>query len=178
MRKWGSQATLDASLTCLLATKSSVLQKSMTISSGQVLWGLLDSVPLYGFCTAIRQVKLLCQRFLGTQLFALLLDTATKSSVFTPNQKEKLCLITGHWLSQLTPQWGKLQQLLFFGHLEHTWPCMWPSGTANLLFCCWLYSGKWIGKKGVSGTCSQKAVFSKSSSLQLFLSISRETSTL
>lgn len=79
----------------------------MTMSPGQVFSGLLDNVPLYGFCTAIRQVKPLYQKFLGTEFFALLQDTATGFSVFTPNQKESLSFTTGQWPSQLTPWWGK-----------------------------------------------------------------------
>lgn len=56
-KKTGSQAPLDSSLTCFLATSSRVLQESMTPAPGQVLCDLLDGVPLCGFCTANRQAQ-------------------------------------------------------------------------------------------------------------------------
>lgn len=153
----------------------------MTTSPGQVLGGQL-SVPLYDLCIANRWSPF-ARGFLGPTLCPPS-GHSHKSLSLHPKPEESFSLITGHWLSQLTLMatgylsWGKPQQLLFLGHLEHTWPCMWPPGTAYLLFCCWPYSGKGIGKKRMSETCSRKAVFSKSSSLQLFLSISWKTSTL
>lgn len=113
---WGSQASLNISLACLLIIKFRMLRGSILTRPGTLRPA--SQWPLY----SSPQVQSLPRGSLRPSSLPHFSTQATKFPILTPKYKESVFLITGHWLSRLAPWCRKPRTLLFLGNVDHHHP--------------------------------------------------------